>query len=148
MIITKLDEIVDEEFAYWRPSDPPRAYGRDCAIDGGKRIAERAFRHGVERGVHAAVRDHPGITMFDSVQPAPAGEGEARPGFHESYCDDRRRHTPGNGRCDRRKGERRKVVSDGALRLDGYCGKQKMYFDVKVYLWRDDRRSGLDRRKK
>ena len=111
---TKLDEIVEEELKRERDMDQPLnnvysvnlgpAIARVC-----KRIAERAFRHGVERcAAHA--NTYPGPM---NVQPAPAEEkkrcecghedpGYDRPCLYTTYKCEGGRHP------DRRKGERRK----------------------------------------
>jgi hypothetical protein len=78
---TKLDEIVEEEIAearrvYWTASDLVETLGG--------RIAERAFRHGVEQGAHGAIHATKFIDAVNPeefsyrVQPEPVGEKKVR----------------------------------------------------------------------
>ena len=104
---SKLDEIVEETMRDWTASG-----GMDTELF--KRIAERSFRHGVERAVADTLSrrrygngpwiDHKEIST--NVQPAPASAEEKRkewcPSCLDNWCQ---KHCP-----DRRKGERRKGV--------------------------------------
>ena len=63
---TRLDEIVDDVFR--------EAFGGRVFEDGMREIAERAFRHGVERCICVAAfkNGRPGLPFVYEVQPAPA----------------------------------------------------------------------------
>lgn len=118
---TMLDVIVEEEFGF----------DDKCVRDAGKRIAERAFRHGVEQCSR--------VGMFDyrsSVQPAPAEEKarvtQVGPAGSFTFTD-------------RRKGERRKVQWWQNMSVCDEKGYMIDYRPVKYPTV--DRRSGKDRRK-
>jgi hypothetical protein len=133
---TKLDEIVEEE----------------CPMKGSfkaspwvHRVAERAFRHGVERARGWYLQ-----TPAKDVQPEPVGEKTyAHPGCF--------RNTPhGAYECveDRRKGQRRKGLEKqlvGIASVGPFMEHRESLFCVSGGSgwgeWRTDRRSGKDRRK-
>lgn len=83
---TRLDEIVEEEFY---------KQGGPYTMEYGERIAERAFRHGVEQAMREWVAVKPG----PAIQPAPAEEKRCSHCFVDCKCF--------HCRGDRRKGERR-----------------------------------------
>ena len=132
----RFDEIVEEELNGKRLEIP-------AVLGYVKRIAERAFRHGVEQGLGPA----PGVLKYiQSVRPAPAKGGCA------CGCDDPWAHqgqgnvypvkqvawgsVPG-GWIDRRKDQRRHPQACPT------CGKEFQY----QWIRSPDRRSGKDRRK-
>lgn len=143
---TRLDEIVEEE---WTTLFPARSIGptdRMRARD--QRIAERAFRHGVERrdkhpyfGTCSPPDVQPGPPGWRWEQPAPAGEKWYRTttmdyGTKTVTID----HSP-----DRRKGERRKVAAWTRV----FYGERQYWgwVDGKETGGGRDRRLGKDRRK-
>lgn len=159
---SRLDEIVEEESraGCWYITDNP---GPDTYGNTVKRIAERAFRHGVaQTKLGASVRDANAygvslvVPVFGDVQPAPAVE----PKSAREYVMDAERLTReaweafharcAHGRCwckpDTRKGERRKGLEElCGCKIDGGphfrartpCGQ-----------WAPDRRTGKDRRQR
>jgi hypothetical protein len=125
---TRLDEIVEEET------------GEDASPGWHVRIAERAFRHGVEQCV--ASPDWTGLQP-SRVQPAPAEE-KCRSCWHTPHpgspCSSGLNECDNWRGCDnRRKGERRKVAH---LR-HGYT----YFYPDGPDTYRRDRRSGSDRRR-
>jgi hypothetical protein len=121
---TRLDEIVDQEY---RPAgEHPSALWRALCL----RIAERAFRHGVERGAAANARQY--YLDTNLVQPAPAKEK-----WNTTWW--------GN----RRKGERREEVNWPQNWVHGYDGENSrpIYQASEHGAFMYDRRSGTDRRK-
>ncbi len=161
---TKLDEIVDEELrAGIDRGDPCRAFGT--------RVAERAFRHGVEQTKKAATIVEPRVWLgqimdgaeirWGDVQPAPAEENTSV----QEYCDCgmyAMRHvrqpncstvsfSSWHRYADRRKGERRKSYC-GSCNHDSHRGRVCQFNDRCeccagwIPFW-CDRRSGKDRRK-
>lgn len=134
MARTRLDEIVEEisgktpdtNWDYWSP----------YAVEVFGKIAEACFRHGVER-VSEQLLKQPGSLY---VQPAPAGESKRL--VHRT-CS-----VNGNVYAaeESRKGERRKGVESISLRVST-AGSVRIYKRDGSIWWRDDRRSGKDRRK-
>jgi hypothetical protein len=122
---TRLDEIVEEEF---------EKVGRVLVFSTGeicKRVAELAFRHGVERGIIEGRKFDRGsrVEGFDHVQPAPAEENVP---VRCPTCGGLPHPYPPS--LDRRKGERR-VIRDSVIgRVLGAFPEM-------------ERRSGKDRRK-
>jgi hypothetical protein len=124
---TKLDEIVDDEY---RPGSMTEEWERAPWRQSCKRIAERAFRHGVEQSKEAY------WVMFQAggdlgvIQPAPASEPE-------KWCK------------DRRKGERRKhtIQTTGWIYTRDGIERNGGIYHEKDTQWRWDRRSDSDRRK-
>lgn len=135
---THLDEIVEEEIDRNLFHNP--LHLREM------RIAERAFRYGVQRTTEWA-RMH--VSCNDEIQPAPATECCAG-----NWVDDRTysHHAGCCGRAERRRGERRKprnwpenYVHEFVL---GGSDKSRPIFQPNHYgSWFYDRRSGKDRRK-
>ena len=127
---TRLDEIVEQEMRLAIGLMPagPHEYG--------KRIAERAFRHGVE--MHQKMSVGHNAIWCGEVQPAPAAPPACTNLINgvwcRCHCDDRRRGV-----------ERRKGGEKRAIRwFKGDCigiwqGNSHMF-------WNDDRRTGSDRR--
>lgn len=130
---TRLDEIVEEECR------GEATYGGN-EITVGRRVAERAFRHGVEQTKAAATCREAnvyGINLkipeFGNVQPAPAEDRCAgKTGIH--VCP------------DRRKGERRTETITGSLYRSTAGGAIPMYAKDEGGWW-CDRRSGKERRR-
>lgn len=137
---TRLDEIVEEEAksGMWYIEDGPSFYLGETM----RRIADRAFQHGVYRAAQEALE--PGIYWTKPVQPTPAGEKHfPREGKHAPWCIDDA-HLFGTCVCGRRRGQRRSGYEWKAygrytrhLRHDGV----EWHTDSQA-----DRRSGDDRR--
>ncbi len=141
---TKLDEIVEEEgkSGGWHVQKEPEAPANLLrpTMD---RIAERAFRHGVERGVATAPYMKDGRSYI--VQPAPAEEKPipapdcpARCGGPHSL-----RASDGIYHCNTRKGQRRKAPTEvrwDPMQGEVWIGKGYRDFGQNI-------RSGKDRRK-
>ena len=127
---TKLDEIVDEE-----SGQKPFATQEKC-----DRIAERAFRHGVEQALFAewgAQRPMTGLHIRSgAVHPAPAKEPTRF--YLAPWCTDAA-HIFGPCMCDRRKGERRRKHKEF------FYGVR--YHTKGLYTSEPDRRSGKERRR-
>jgi hypothetical protein len=141
---TKLDEIVEEE-----------CKGLDAI---GKRIAERAFRHGVERGEEFLRLTIQNLLKMDTdvlirgaerVQPAPAEEKSCfwRVEGVTAQEEALRRCSSFTEIPDRRKGERRKGKETiNALRGMGYLDDMRIWRLISIS-WQRDRRTGKDRRR-
>ena len=136
---TRLDEIVEEEIDRFVFGDKAQIYLREV------RIAERAFRHGVELGQYAgwiACKNGHGVFTGQEVQPAPAEEKPCNrvgcgwvqgPHIHaaahvEEKCPDECWHGRNSWLHglhiplpDRRKGERRVDNSRYDARIDCYA---------------------------
>lgn len=175
---TRLDQIVREEFERERDGFGKADVNEKSVVDAfcrvGPRIAERAFRHGVEQCTEWANTHHIGYT--NDVQPGPAVEKKPsaphgcslvwcgrNPGdavhtdqqgcpdtFHpyrhfETYCVE----CGGADVRDRRKGQRRKdKPRPGQLFTPTENAARAIYQDIHgTNLWSVDRRSGKDRRK-
>ena len=136
---TRLDEIVEEERACLN--------GWAAYPAGLHKIAERAFRHGVEQahGVFAYLDPN-----GRNVQPAPAEEKPQCSCRSVGICCTPNVIHRTDGPCfmDSRKGERRKGTEDQACVLPPLDGKDvsPIYqFNSRMF-WLRDRRTGKDRR--
>lgn len=109
---TRLDEIVEEEGRRWVELMRPAPWTGEQVVVA-ERIAERAFRHGVEQCDHVGTTDING----DDVQPAPSMEKCC------DWVDGPHCHEGDRVFKDRRKGERRKglEVCPHAPEYPGRC---------------------------
>jgi hypothetical protein len=145
---TKLDEIVEEEVQRAGAT----FFTRTGPDEMGKRIAERAFRHGVEGGVATAPYMKDGRSYI--VQPEPVGERPIPAPHCPARCGGPHslRASDGTYHCNTRKGQRRKDER-GQLRSfiwqlpEDTRSYGSIFKDDEAECWRWDRRHIKDRRK-
>jgi hypothetical protein len=148
---TKLDEIVEEVLAMGEGLSPERR-------ENGNRIAERAFRHGVERAREATnvISGHEfdcnGAGLLNIMEMAVNAARHQMANAQPAPAEEKHRCVIG-GHCvtcdgDRRKGERRKGLEKKGT-VDFYVGPGSFGIFQLAHGtagWVQDRRSGHDRR--
>lgn len=141
---TRLDEIVEEAAKNW-PQPPGLTFER-CAEYLKRTVAERAFRHGVERT--SPVLCSACSIYVGRIQPAPAEEKHPSTFYPEHWHDGRHVDPKLCWRCsDRRRGERRKFMARREIGTTLSCQGGWFYVTDNGNTLRRDRRSGEDRRK-